>query len=697
MSDLCRYVEEGNIKAATELIKSGGRVAVNTPNNPKDRVYPIHISAAKGNVQMTELLLSYNAKTSVLDSEERTPLHNAAKGGHKDVVNLLLKGKIDMDSLNNKYHSPLHEAILNRHTEVARILLENKASVYEVDVKEQSALHMACQMGSKDIIESLIRNGASVSLEDASKHTAFEFLQFRRPHQLPSSQSEEKPNLQLLSKNLRTMLLNPDLSDITFVIDSGNTAIEKIHAHRCILKARAPTLCPKDALLKMVRLTGVSCQAFRLLLEWIYTASIEIDQVDIDDAFSLYQMAIEYSLPKLETFVEEVITSNLNENLVKPFFEFALKYKAEALLTKCSIFFMDNFKKIDASLFSKEDLLQIISKLEIVKSEAPASDELSQPEIKSEQPSPEEQRTPQNELPIEPTTTCLPVSGGLKVKVSRSTSSRSKTTSSSNPNKKRSSTKSEKTSEKSIKTEKTEKIEKIEKVEKTIPAKTEKIEKLESIVPVVEKKQAPDEMAGRTLEMCNTLIVQLMEDEKSPAFNQPVDYEKLNLPQYPLIINEPMDLRTVKMNLGKNRSRKFKTLKEFASKVRLVFDNARTFNQSGSQIYNDADYMSRLFERKYLELQKALGLSKGYDPPKEFVPPPSLPIPPAVDAVDMSRKVKDPPVQKKKRRNPSTATTTRTQRPKKRKTETEYNFFLFLFKFLGYEMKSRIFREDVVF
>uniref|UniRef100_A0A6B2LBA2 Bromo domain-containing protein n=1 Tax=Arcella intermedia TaxID=1963864 RepID=A0A6B2LBA2_9EUKA len=194
---------------------------------------------------------------------------------------------------------------------------------------------------------------------------------------------------------------------------------------------------------------------------------------------------------------------------------------------------------------------------------------------------------------------------------------------------------------------------------------------MESIVPVVEKKQAPDEMAGRTLEMCNTLIVQLMEDEKSPAFNQPVDYEKLNLPQYPLIINEPMDLRTVKMNLGKNRSRKFKTLKEFASKVRLVFDNARTFNQSGSQIYNDADYMSRLFERKYLELQKALGLSKGYDPPKEFVPPPSLPIPPAVDAVDMSRKVKDPPVQKKKRRNPSTATTTRTQRPKKRKTETE--------------------------
>jgi len=119
-----------------------------------------------------------------------------------------------------------------------------------------------------------------------------------------------------------------------------------------------------------------------------------------------------------------------------------------------------------------------------------------------------------------------------------------------------------------------------------------------------------------------------MDDENAPPFNVPVNPEKLNIPQYPLIIKHPMDLGTIKATLEKPRSRdRYKTLKDFASKVRLVFDNARTFNQSGSQIYNSADYLSKLFETKYAELQKALGLPKSYDPPKEFIPPPLIPAP----------------------------------------------------------------------
>jgi len=213
----------------------------------------------------------------------------------------------------------------------------------------------------------------------------------------------------------------------------------------------------------------------------------------------------------------------------------------------------------------------------------------------------------------QPTATYSQTGGGLKVKIQRPTNN-TRTNArppSSLPKKTR------------PKTEKT--VEKPDKLE----IKQEKIEKEKEKPPIIEKKPIGEpEMTGRTYELCTALIQNLMSDEKSPPFNSPVPYDKLNIPQYPLIIKHPMDLGTIKSTLLKPRGRdKYKSLKEFASKVRLVFDNARTFNQSGSPIYNDADYLSKLFESRYSDLQRTLGLPKSYDPPKEFVPPPPITAP----------------------------------------------------------------------
>ena len=40
-----------------------------------------------------------------------------------------------------------------------------------------------------------------------------------------------------------------------------------------------------------------------------------------------------------------------------------------------------------------------------------------------------------------------------------------------------------------------------------------------------------------------------MEDPRAPDFNSPVDHVGLSLPDYPVIIKQPMDLGTIAKNL----------------------------------------------------------------------------------------------------------------------------------------------------
>lgn len=94
-------------------------------------------------------------------------------------------------------------------------------------------------------------------------------------------------------------------------------------------------------------------------------------------------------------------------------------------------------------------------------------------------------------------------------------------------------------------------------------------------------------------------------------FNEPVDYEKLGIPDYPMVIERPMDLGaqllravteifpnmfhlgTVEENLSRGH---FKSLDKFASAVRLVFRNAKKYNTEESQIYELALTTEQYFE-----------------------------------------------------------------------------------------------------
>lgn len=103
-------------------------------------------------------------------------------------------------------------------------------------------------------------------------------------------------------------------------------------------------------------------------------------------------------------------------------------------------------------------------------------------------------------------------------------------------------------------------------------------------------------LLASTMKRCNQILVKLMKHKAGWVFNVPVDAVSLGLHDYHLIIKNPMDLGTVKARLDK---KEYKSLVDFASDVRLTFDNARKYNPKGSDVHKMAETLTSLFEKLF--------------------------------------------------------------------------------------------------
>merc|ERR1711907_279533 len=88
-----------------------------------------------------------------------------------------------------------------------------------------------------------------------------------------------------------------------------------------------------------------------------------------------------------------------------------------------------------------------------------------------------------------------------------------------------------------------------------------------------------------------------MDHSQAFPFLEAVDWKKLKIPDYPHIIKKPMDLGKVEKRLAQNH---YASVEEFASDVRLVFTNAKTYNVEFSDIHQMAKVVESHFEEKYM-------------------------------------------------------------------------------------------------
>lgn len=100
---------------------------------------------------------------------------------------------------------------------------------------------------------------------------------------------------------------------------------------------------------------------------------------------------------------------------------------------------------------------------------------------------------------------------------------------------------------------------------------------------------------------CGRILSQVQKHEYAVPFLKPVDYMTLNIPDYPLIVKEPMDLSKVEKKL---KTGLYSTPMQFAADVRKIWANAILYNPKASPIYTMTVVIRDFFESIYKPVEE---------------------------------------------------------------------------------------------
>ncbi|KAF9954404.1 hypothetical protein BGZ72_004613, partial [Mortierella alpina] len=82
-------------------------------------------------------------------------------------------------------------------------------------------------------------------------------------------------------------------------------------------------------------------------------------------------------------------------------------------------------------------------------------------------------------------------------------------------------------------------------------------------------------MTREQLKYCGAIIKELKKNRDAPAFLVPVDPVLLNIPDYPQVVKNPMDLSTVERKLN---NVEYETVDDFVNDISLIFSNCYLYN-----------------------------------------------------------------------------------------------------------------------
>lgn len=120
-------------------------------------MFPLHVAALHGNLEMSELLLNEGADVDAQTTDGRTALHCALKGDHDNVAQLLLSFGSDVEHQDKLKNRPLHvAATYNSHRSVG-LLLKTSIDRQATNGYGWEPGTVAAREGSTDVLRLLLQ------------------------------------------------------------------------------------------------------------------------------------------------------------------------------------------------------------------------------------------------------------------------------------------------------------------------------------------------------------------------------------------------------------------------------------------------------------------------------------------------------------------------------------------------------------
>lgn len=103
-------------------------------------------------------------------------------------------------------------------------------------------------------------------------------------------------------------------------------------------------------------------------------------------------------------------------------------------------------------------------------------------------------------------------------------------------------------------------------------------------------------LTAREATSAKWILSQLENQPESIDFLDAVDYQTLNLPDYPEIVTHPMDLGIVNYKLEVGL---YRTMQEVSADLQLIWDNCRAYNAPKSLIVRNARKLEQMTKAWY--------------------------------------------------------------------------------------------------
>ncbi|KAK9712288.1 hypothetical protein K7432_007222 [Basidiobolus ranarum] len=104
------------------------------------------------------------------------------------------------------------------------------------------------------------------------------------------------------------------------------------------------------------------------------------------------------------------------------------------------------------------------------------------------------------------------------------------------------------------------------------------------------------------LKYCSAILKALKRHRDAGPFLKPVDHVKMQIPDYPKIVKNPMDLSTIEKKLNNNQ---YITVDDFVTDVRQVFENCYLYNGRESIVSTFAQNLEKVFNNQLRKMPQA--------------------------------------------------------------------------------------------
>ncbi|KAK9727433.1 hypothetical protein K7432_001872 [Basidiobolus ranarum] len=115
------------------------------------------------------------------------------------------------------------------------------------------------------------------------------------------------------------------------------------------------------------------------------------------------------------------------------------------------------------------------------------------------------------------------------------------------------------------------------------------------------KRKAKRSIPDIQYKFCLSIIKELHKKRHANyayPFLEPVDWEAMNLPDYPNIIKQPMDISTIKKKL---ESGAYHNINDFEGDIRLMLENCYTYNPVNNPVYNMGKSVEKVFDSMWAQ------------------------------------------------------------------------------------------------